>query len=375
MMKLSLGPVQYYWHRETIFEFYQAMAETPVDIVYLGEVVCSRRRELRHSDWLDIAHMLRDAGKEVVLSTMVLLESTSDVADMHKIVRETEFLIEAGDMGAVHNLALQRPFVAGAQLNLFNPDALAWMASLGATRWVMPLEMRASDLAVLQESRPAGLQTEVFAYGRMPLAFSARCFTARHYNLPKDDCGFRCIEHADGQLLKSREGEAFLTLNGIQTQSAKVHNLIADVPQLASLGVDILRISPQGLHTADIVAAFDAARKTNTPQANAVAALRPLMPADACNGCVDGRTPGLEDLVARVGGQRVGSGHCELLGGPAGFFGVAGRAFGLCGHGVGELGGSAGAARQGHQGGEGRRGQQVATERAAQGRRGRQGSG
>ena len=30
MMKLSLGPVQYYWHRETIFEFYQAMAETPV---------------------------------------------------------------------------------------------------------------------------------------------------------------------------------------------------------------------------------------------------------------------------------------------------------------------------------------------------------
>ena len=130
MMKLSLGPVQYYWHRETIFEFYQTMAETPVDIVYLGEVVCSRRRELRHSDWLDIAHMLRDAGKEVVLSTMVLLESTSDVADMHKIVRETEFLIEAGDMGAVHNLALQRPFVAGAQLNLFNPDALAWMASL-----------------------------------------------------------------------------------------------------------------------------------------------------------------------------------------------------------------------------------------------------
>ncbi len=113
----------------------------------------------------------------------------------------------------------------------------------------------------------------------MPLAFSARCFTARHYNLPKDDCGFRCIEHADGQLLKSREGEAFLTLNGIQTQSAKVHNLIADVPQLASLGVDILRISPQGLHTADIVAAFDAARKTNTPQANAVAAPAPL---DAC---------------------------------------------------------------------------------------------
>ena len=55
------------------------------------------------------------------------------------------------------------------------------------------------------------------------------------------------------------------------------------------------------------------------------------------NGCVDGRTPGLEDLVARIRGQRVGGGHGKFLGGPAGLFGVAGRAFGLGGHGVGEL--------------------------------------
>ena len=87
-MKLALGPLLYYWPRDTVFSFYQAMAETAVDVVYLGEAVCSRRRELRQSDWLDIARMLRDAGKQAVMSTMVLLESTSDVADMHKIVRD-----------------------------------------------------------------------------------------------------------------------------------------------------------------------------------------------------------------------------------------------------------------------------------------------
>lgn len=294
-MKLALGPLLYYWPRSAVFEFYQAIAETPVDVVYVGEAVCSRRHELRLVDWIDVARMLRDAGKQAVLSTMVLLESGSDVAAMHKIAQNEEFLVEANDMGAVHQLAGQRPFVAGPQLNLFNADALDWMASLGASRWVMPLEMRQSDLALLQQARPAGLETEVFAYGRLPLAFSARCFTARHYNLPKDDCGFSCIQHPDGQLLQTREGEAFLVLNGIQTQSARVHNLIQDIPSLRALGVDVLRLSPQSQHMAELIAAFDAARHATAPAPDALERMRPLMPDAPCNGYWHGR-PGL-DLV------------------------------------------------------------------------------
>ncbi len=54
-------------------QFYEAVREWPVDIVYLGETVCSRRHELRFQDWLEVADMLNDAGKNVVLSTQVLL--------------------------------------------------------------------------------------------------------------------------------------------------------------------------------------------------------------------------------------------------------------------------------------------------------------
>ena len=297
-MKLAIGPLQYYWPRQAVFDFYRALATLPVDVVYLGESVCARRHELRLDDWIGIARMLREAGKEAVLTTMVLLESTADAAAMHRITGVEEFLVEAGDMGAVHRLAgLRRPFVAGPQLNIFNADTLDWMAGLGARRWVMPLEMGQRDLALLQQCRPAALQAEVFVYGRMPLAFSARCFTARHYNLPKDDCGFRCIEHPDGQLLATREGEPFLVLNGIQTQSARVCNLIDDIPALRAIGVDLIRLSPQAQHMGEVIAAFDAARRQQpAASADGAAAMRAWMPEAPCNGYWHGR-PGLERVA------------------------------------------------------------------------------
>jgi collagenase-like PrtC family protease len=293
-MKIALGPLLYYWPRNTVFRFYENIAATAADIVYLGETVCSKRHELRLADWIEIAGQLRHAGKEVVLSTQVLLESGSDVGSMHKIVANGEFLVEANDMGAVNRLASARlPFVAGPHLNIYNQPSLQWLASLGASRWVIPLEMRRDDLAVLQQERPAGLQTEVFGYGRMPLAFSARCFTARHRNLPKDDCRFSCMDHADGLVLKTREGEDFLVLNGIQTQSAKVYNLVDQLDGMREIGVDVIRLSPQANDTQEVIALFDAARRRAVTPQDALNRLRPLMPAEGCNGYWHGR-PGLE---------------------------------------------------------------------------------
>jgi O2-independent ubiquinone biosynthesis protein UbiV len=283
-MKIALGPVLYYWPRNTLFRFYDTVAASAADIVYLGETVCSRRHEMRLPDWLEIAAKLREAGKEVVLSTQVLLESGSDVSAMSKIAGNGEFMVEANDMGAVHRVAGKVPFVAGPHLNLYNLPSLEWMARLGAARWVPPLEMKRDDLALLQQGLPAGLQTEVFAYGRMPLAFSARCFTARHRNLPKDDCQFACMEHPDGLVLKTREDEEFLVLNGTQTQSARVYNLVDALGDMSAQGVDAVRISPQSNDTLGIVAIFDQARTQALTAKEAKARMQPLMPAAQCNG-------------------------------------------------------------------------------------------
>lgn len=297
-MQLALGPVLYYWPRETVLRFYEQMAATAVDIIYLGEAVCSRRHELRLPDWLALAQDLRQAGKTVVLSTQVLVESGPDATTMRRIASNGDFLVEANDMGAVQVLTeSQTPFVAGPHLNVYNRLSLNWLAEQGAQRWVAPLEMKHSDLALLQAQRPAGVQTEVFAFGRMPLAFSARCFTARHHNLRKDECGFRCIDHPDGLLLKTREGEDFLVLNGIQTQSARLCNLIHELPALQQMGVEVLRLSPQSSHMPEIIAIWrDALQGTITP-AEAASRLQPLLVSQSCNGYWHG-TAGMKQVHA-----------------------------------------------------------------------------
>lgn len=296
-MKLALGPVQYYWPRAAVMSFYDEIATSPVDIVYLGEVVCSRRHEMRLADWMDVARRLRDAGKQVVLSTQVLLESVSDVGAMQKVAANGDFLVEANDMGAVHCVAGKVPFVAGPHLNLYNRDALELIVEAGATRWVAPLEMTRDNLAALQEFRPAGVQTELFAFGRLPLAYSARCFTARHHNLPKDDCQFRCIADPDGLVMRTREGEPFLVLNGIQTQSARVHSLLLEYEEVRSAGVDVMRLSPLSTSMPAVIGLFDRVRRGDIEPAAADESLRALLPALECNGYWHGR-PGLERVAA-----------------------------------------------------------------------------
>jgi len=297
-MKLSLGPLLYYWPRQSVLDFYADVAASPVDIVHLGETVCARRHELRLEDWIEVATMLAEAGKEAVLSTQSLIESESDLKTLRRIVAQGRFRIEANDMSAVRLLATheRRGWIAGPALNVFNPHTLALLMEDGARRWVVPPEMAGTALAELLGTAANRPEVEVFAYGRLPLAHSARCFTARHYNLQKDSCEFRCLGISDGLVLRTREGEPFLTLNGVQTQSARIHNLLGDLPAVAG-HADILRISPQGNHTLEVVALFRAALDEQLPPASAFANSRALMPAAPCNGFWHGR-PGTEHHTA-----------------------------------------------------------------------------
>ncbi|MCG3201257.1 MAG: hypothetical protein NFCOHLIN_01123 [Gammaproteobacteria bacterium] len=284
-MNLSLAPIPWFWDRARVFAFYGSMAATPIDVVYLGETVCSKRRELRLEDWLEIAAALAEAGKEVVLSTLTLIEAESELSMLKRIVDNGRFLVEANDMAAVDLLsARELPFVIGPHVNVYNGETLALLARLGARRWVVPTEISRAQLAALPDRRFLQMQTEVQICGDLALAFSARCYTARAHNLQKDACAFVCREYPDGLPLATMEDQPFLVLNGIQTRSAAVCNLLADWDDLGALQVDVGRIVPQSAGTGEVIALVHEVATGRRAPAAAAREVEALSGTRRCNG-------------------------------------------------------------------------------------------
>lgn len=298
-MRLSIGPIAYFWERQQVLDFYEQAANCVAEIVYLGEVICAKRRLVKFNDWLAIGKALKQSGKEVILSSLTLLEAASELGALKKLCRNASFMVEANDIAAIQLLTTAgKDFVTGPSVNIYNGRSLQLLAGKGLKRWVLPVELGLEALRDLQMLRPVGMETEVFALGRLPLAYSARCYTARSHNLPKDDCQFKCLDYPDGRMLKTQEGQKFLVLNGIQTQSALTHQGLKQVPELGALGVDVLRISPQSRGTLRIIEIFDAARK-GADLGPLEEELLSLLPLGACNGYLVNRA-GMEYDTAQV---------------------------------------------------------------------------
>lgn len=303
---LTVGPLLYHWPRERLMTFYAAIADSAADTVVVGESVCARRRELKPDDWFGLARDLAAAGKEVVLAGQTLIESEADLRLLRRLAEQHEFMVEAGDASALHLLAgRQRTFALGPHINVYSRAALVEHAALGAVRWIAPVELPTDVLALVNPPddpvrAPDGtpIATEVFAFGRLPLSFSARCFTARHHRLNKDECEFRCLADADGLLLSSTEGQPFLVLNGTQTQSAALQCLIGEAAALRAAGVSRLRLSPCSHGFIEVLGAFDAVFNGGAAPAQAMPALRAVgLPGGLADGYAH-RRPGLEWSLA-----------------------------------------------------------------------------
>lgn len=300
-MKLSLGAIQYLWPRQTVEDFYQTQINSPIDIIYLGETVCAKRRFLKPAEWIDLAKELALSGKQVVLSTLTLIEAQSDLAGVKRLCQNGDIAVEANDMGAVQLMVDQSlPFVGGPSLNIYNAQTLKILQQQGLTRWVMPVELNAETMKdILADSDEMGfkdkIETEVFAFGRMPLAYSARCFTARFRNLAKDDCQLVCQEYPEGLAMESQEDQEFFTINGVQTQSGRIQHLLTHWPEMQDIGVDIMRLSPQPNYMTEIIQRY---HQVITGESTDID-IQSMLTASACDGYWRGE-PGMAFIAVNA---------------------------------------------------------------------------
>lgn len=252
MTKLTLGPIAYHWPAETRRDFYARIAdEAPVDEVYLGEVICSKRAPFHEADLPATIERLERAGKTVIVSSLaeVMLKrerkATADFAAMERPeieVNNAAGLFERGN----------RPHRIGPFMNAYNEATIRWMAGQGATHVCLPPEMPAEAIAAAAEAAGAlGLGVEVQVFGRASLAVSARCYHARSHGRTKDNCQFVCEADPDGMPLSTRDDTPILRVNGIQTQSESYVDLLPETGRLIGDGVTHLRLMPQA---ADMVA-------------------------------------------------------------------------------------------------------------------------
>ena len=276
-LKLTLGPVPYLWDGAAWRDFYFRIADCAwIDAVTLGEVVCSKRIHFIQPFIDSVTARLAEAGKEVALASMAMVTLEREALLTRRLVEADAWPVEANDLSALGLLA-GKPHLVGPFVNVYNGATARILAARGATRICLGPELPLSSIVEIIRDAP-GTDFEVFAFGRLPLAISARCAHARAKGHSKDNCQFVCQDDPDGLAVDTLDGQSFLTLNGVQTMSHTCQVLLAELPALRRAGVTHIRLSPQHCDMAAVAEVFADVRDGRIDPAKGEARLRSIYP-------------------------------------------------------------------------------------------------
>ena len=295
-LRISMGPVPYLWDGPKWRDFYFRLADcASVDAVTLGEVVCSKRDHFVRPFIDEVVERLQAAGKEVTQATLALVTLDRE-RQMTRQVALAPMLVEANDLSAVA-LLVGRPHHVGPFVNVYNAPTAALLGRQGARRICLGAELPATSIASITSGAP-GLEYELVAFGRLPLAMSARCAHARAKGHTKDNCKFVCGEDPDGLDVDTLDEQAFLTVNGVQTMSRHCQSLIGDLETLERIGITHLRLSPQDCDMAAVADLFSMVRDDRMDAQEGIERLREIYPAaQFANGFIHG-VPGMDWVAA-----------------------------------------------------------------------------
>jgi collagenase-like PrtC family protease len=257
---LTLGPLLLHWPAAAWRDFHLRIAdEAPVDTVVLGEVVCPKRWPFNRPHFDAVVERLHRAGKRTVVATPALVADDHDAGLVCELAA-SGLPVEANDIAGL-GLLRRKGFAveaAGPGVNSYNEATLRHLASEGVRRVVPPPELPRPSLLHLAGLAGAGEHPalEVQAFGRWPLAVSARCYHARAYGRDKATCQYACANDPDGLAVETLDDQPFLAVNGVQTLSHAYACLVAELEVLRTAGVRRFRLLPQDVDMVAVAGVF-----------------------------------------------------------------------------------------------------------------------
>ena len=274
---LTMGPVYYLWDSLKWRDFHFRIAdESPFDRVVIGETVCSKRQHFIEPHLAEVVERLEAAGKTVVFSALALVTLERESRQVRELVEGSSHMIEANDLSSL-GLVNGKPHMIGPLVNVYNGATARLLASRGAERICLPPELPFTSVERIIAESP-GIDFEVFAFGRMPLAISARCAHARSKGKIKDNCMFVCGEEPDGLPVRTLDGQSFLALNGVQTVSHTCQALIGELADLLEAGVSAIRLSPQDCDMVAVATLYHAVLDGTMEAEEAISRLSAIYP-------------------------------------------------------------------------------------------------
>jgi hypothetical protein len=234
-MRISVGPVPVSWSRKAVLAFYDALALSSVDLVYVGNILHAARSCVQRRERLAIARELVAGGKGVVLSVS-LADAEGDADSVRRLIDESGFPVEAGDWNMVALLGGKVPFVAGSSLACDNGQSLDRLVECGALRWVLPELCRGEVMRVLSYAGRSNCEIELPVLG--------------HRSNFRWQCGIdRCV-------YISTSAHGMPPCNLALAAEADMPDWSSDIDTLRAGGVGVLRIAartPRAIDVAQIL--------------------------------------------------------------------------------------------------------------------------
>ncbi|MDI6689512.1 MAG: U32 family peptidase [Actinomycetota bacterium] len=241
-MEIAIGPLPTNWGKEKILDYYRKVAAHPaINRAYVGEIACTKRDILDPELFIEIQDSLKKAGKEVILSTLVLPTNEEDLNKSRALMAKAHE-IEVNNMG-IFNVWLkefrEKSLTLGPFFNVYNPQSARFLLKYKIRRILFPVDISMNTMEKMCQE--IDIPFEVVVYGNFPIAFSWRCYTARAFGKLRRDCGFKCYE-VKNLPQATLEDEPLFMMNGPAVYNAKTYCLISHLKRFRGMGVAGIRI-------------------------------------------------------------------------------------------------------------------------------------